>query len=229
MNYSGSSGSASSFQAVLDIESQGVDFEKSDRLSVWFSHTDRAGNLLSGQATELMPLDVYIVWMAYEPTPISIEATPYRPVLGETITVELTLQNIGYLSGSTTVFLLDADGLVLGEANFTLESNQAAVTTWSVEAWKEGRLGMMIQLDDDPFLIPVPLADVTQGDLEAKSSKSELGLNVLIVLLAAGAVLASVLMRKQRVKSLYEEYDFIESEDLPPPRPEGLEDAEQEE
>ena len=229
MNYSGSSGSASSFQAVLDIESQGVDFEKSDRLSVWFSHTDRAGNLLSGQATELMPLDVYIVWMAYEPTPISIEATPYRPVLGETITVELTLQNIGYLSGSTTVSLLDADGLVLGEANFSLESNQAAVTTWSVEAWKEGRLGMMIQLDDDPFLIPVPLADVTQGDLEAKSSKSELGLNVLIVLLAAGAVLASVLMRRQRVKSLYEEYDFIESEDLPPPRPEGLEDAEQEE
>ena len=182
MNYSGSSGSASSFQAVLDIESQGVDFEKSDRLSVWFSHTDRAGNLLSGQATELMPLDVYIVWMAYEPTPISIEATPYRPVLGETITVELTLQNIGYLSGSTTVSLLDADGLVLGEANFTLESNQAAVTTWSVEAWKEGRLGMMIQLDDDPFLIPVPLADVTQGDLEAKSSKSELGLNVFCLL-----------------------------------------------
>ena len=176
-----------------------------------------------------MPLDVYVVWMAYEPTPISIEATPYRPVLGETITVELTLQNIGYLNGSTTVSLLDADGLVLGEANFSLEANQAAVTTWSVEAWKEGRLGMMIQLDDDPFLIPVPLADVTQGDVDAKSSKSELGLNVLIVLLAAGAVLASVLMRRQRIKSLYDEYEFSESEDFPPPRPEGLEDAEQEE
>jgi len=90
-------------------------------------------------------------------------------------------------------------------------------------------LGMVIQLDEDPLLIPVPMADVLTEDMDDKSSNSELGLNVLLVLLAAGAVIASILMRKQRIKSLYDEYEEYEEEDLPPPRPSGLDDVEQEE
>ena len=88
---------------------------------------------------------------------------------------------------------------------------------------------MGIQLDDDPLLIPVPLKDIKAEDPDAKSSNSELGLNVLLVLLAAGAVIASILMRKQRIKSLYYEYDELEEWDSPPPRPTGLDDADQEE
>tara|TARA_B100001741_G_scaffold33348_2_gene23863 strand:- start:23749 stop:30069 length:6321 start_codon:yes stop_codon:yes gene_type:complete len=229
MNYDGTSGNIASFSTTLDIESQGVEFEKSDRLSVWFSHSDRAGNTLSGQGTELMPLDVYIVWMAYEPTPISIEATPYRPVLGEIISIEFTLENIGYLSGSTEVTLLDEDGLVLGNATFVLDQDEKESVVWTVEAWDTGRLGMVIQLDDEPLLIPVPIADVIAEDGDAKSSNSELGLNMLLVLLAAGAVIASILMRKQRIKSLYDEYEYFEDEDLPPPRPAGFDDVDQEE
>ena len=53
--------------------------------------------------------------------------------------------------------------------------------------------------------------------------------NVLLVLLAAGAVIASILVRKQRVKSLYDEYEDYEEEELPPPRPHGLDDVDQEE
>ena len=88
---------------------------------------------------------------------------------------------------------------------------------------------MVIQLDDDPLLIPVPLADVLYEDVDAKSSNSELGLNVLLVLLAAGAVVASILMRRQRIQLLYDEFEEYEEEDLPPPRPSGLDDADQEE
>ena len=229
MIHEGTSGNIASFSAMLDIESQGIEFEKSDRLSVWFSHNDRAGNTLSGQGTELMPLDIYVVWMAYEPTPILIEAIPYRPVLGELISIELTLENIGYLSGSTEVFLLDEAGLILGNATFTLEPDEQESVVWKVEAWDTGRLGMVIQIDDELLLIPVPLADVMADDSDAKSSNSELGLNVLLVLLAAGAVVASILMRNQRMKALYDEYEEFEYEDLPPPRPAGLEDVEEEE
>jgi len=229
MQHEGTSDTASSFSAVLDVESQGVEFEKSDRLSVWFTHSDRAGNLLSGQGTELSPLDVYIVWMAYEPTPISIESTPYRPVLGELISIEFTLENMGFLNGTTDVYLLDADGLLLGNATFMLEPDERESVVWTVEAWDVGRLGMVIQLDDDDLLIPVPLADVIAEDADAKSSNSELGLNILLVLLAAGAVIASILMRRQRIRSLYDEYDYFEDEDLAPPRPAGLDDTDQEE
>ena len=198
-------------------------------LSVWFSHTDRAGNVLSGQGTELMPLDIYIVWMAYEPTPISIEATPYRPVLGEIISIELTLENIGYLGGSTKATLVDSEGGILGNTTFDLEPDQRESFVWTVEAWTTGRLGMVIQLDDEALLIPVPLADIKAEDSDAKSSNSQLGLNVLLVLLAAGAVIASILMRKQRIKSLYDEYEELEEWTLPPPRPTDLDDADQEE
>jgi hypothetical protein len=229
MQHEGTADTASSFSAVLDIESQGVEFEKSDRLSVWFTHSDRAGNLLSGQGTEPSPLDVYIVWMAYEPTPISIVSTPYRPVLGEIISIEFTLENMGFLNGTTDVYLLDADGLLLGNTTFMLEPDERESVVWTVEAWEVGRLGMVIQLDDETLLIPVPLADVIAEDTDAKSSNSELGLNILLVLLAAGAVVASILMRKQRIKSLYDEYDYFEEEDLVPPRPAGLDDTDQEE
>ena len=176
-----------------------------------------------------MPLDVYIVWMAYEPTPMSVEATPYRPVLGEIITIEFTLENLGFLNGSTDVVLMDADGLVLDNATFFLEPDEQKSVTWSVEAWDTGRLGMVIQLDDDPLLIPVPLADVMAEDVDGKSSNSELGLNILLVLLAAGAVVASIMMRRQRIQSLYDEYEEFEEDDLPPPRPSDLDDADQEE
>ena len=229
MTHEGTTGNIASFATTLDIESQGVAFERSDRLSVWFSHTDRAGNVLSGRGTELMPLDVYIVWMAYEPTPMSVEATPYRPVLGQIITIEFTLENLGFLNGSTDVVLMDADGLVLDNATFFLEPDEQKSVTWSVEAWDTGRLGMVIQLDDDPLLIPVPLADVMAEDVDGKSSNSELGLNILLVLLAAGAVVASIMMRRQRIQSLYDEYEEFEEEDLPPPRPSDLDDADQEE
>ena len=70
---------------------------------------------------------------------------------------------------------------------------------------------------------------MTDADGDGTSSNSELGLNVLLVLLAAGAVIASMLIRKQRMKSLYDEYDDFEEEDLPPPRPQGLDDVDQEE
>ena len=229
MMHNGTTGNVAAFSASLDVESQGVQFAKSDRLSVWFSHKDRAGNVLSGQGTESIPLDVYVVWMAYEPTPTSVEATPYRPALGEFVTVEFTIENVGFLSGSTDVFLLDSEGLILANTTVTLQPDEEENIVWSIEAWQTGRLGMMIQLDDNSLLIPVPLGDVTVQDLDEKASNSEFGLNVLLVLLAGGAVVASMLMRKQRIQALYDEFEDEEAFDIAPPRPAGLDDIDQEE
>ena len=127
------------------------------------------------------------------------------------------------------MYLFDGEELLLENTTFTLEPGQQEQVIWEVEAWTLGRLGLVVQIGDDPLLIPVPLADVADADVDGTSSNSELGLNVLLVLLAAGAVIASMLIRKQRMKSLYDEYEDFEEEDFPPPRPQGLDDIDQEE
>ena len=225
----GTTGDITSFQTVLDVEQTGVLFEKSDRLSVWFSHQDRSGNPMVGEATEFSPLEVYVVWMAFEPIPVSIEATPYRPSVGESIDIVLTVENIGYLSGSTSFILQDGDGIKLGNVTFNLEAGERKSITWEIEAWKEGRLGMMLKMDNNTILIPVPMADVSDDSVNQKSSASELGLNILIVILAAGAVVGAYLMRKQRIKDLYDEFDLEDEVIKPPPRPLDLMDIGEEE
>ena len=225
----GTTGDITSFQTILDVEQTGVLFEKSDRLSVWFSHQDRSGNAMVGEATEFSPLEVYVVWMAFEPIPISIEATPYRPSVGEIIDIVLTVDNIGYLNGSTSFILQDGDGIILREVTFNLEAGERESITWEIEAWTTGRLGMTLKMDNSSVLIPVPLADVTDDSVDQKSSASELGLNILLVILAAGAVVGTYLMRKQRIKDLYDEFDVGDDAIKPPPRPLDLMDIGEEE
>ena len=182
-----------------------------------------------GEATEFSPLEVYVVWMAFEPIPISIEATPYRPSVGEIIDIVLTVDNIGYLNGSTSFILQDGDGIILREVTFNLEAGERESITWEIEAWTTGRLGMTLKMDNSSVLIPVPLADVTDDSVDQKSSASELGLNILLVILAAGAVVGTYLMRKQRIKDLYDEFEPDEETTKPPPRPLDLMDAGEEE
>ena len=225
----GTSGEITSFQTNLDVEQTGVLFEKSDRLSVWFSHQDRSGNVMVGEATEFSPLEVYVVWMAFEPIPVSIEATPYRPSVGEMIDIVLTVENIGYLNGSTSFILKDGDGIKLREITFDLEAGERKSITWEIEAWTTGRLGMTLKMDNNSVLIPVPMADVTGDSIDQKSSASELGLNILLFILAAGAVVGAYLMRKQRIKDLYDEFDLDDESIKPPPRPLDLMDIGEEE
>jgi hypothetical protein len=225
----GTTGEITSFQTILNVEQTGVLFEKSDRLSVWFSHQDRSGNPMVGEATEFSPLEVYVVWMAFEPVPVSIEATPYRPSVGEIIDIVLTVENIGYLNGSTSFILQDGDGIKLREITFNLEAGERESITWEIETWTTGRLGMTLKMDNNSVLIPVPLADVTDDSVDQKSSASELGLNILLFILAAGAVVATYLMRKQRIKDFYDEFDLDDDSIKPPPRPLDLMDIDEEE
>ena len=73
------------------------------------------------------------------------------------------------------------------------------------------------------------MADVSDDSVNQKSSASELGLNILIVILAAGAVVGAYLMRKQRIKDLYDEFDLEDEVIKPPPRPLDLMDIGEEE
>ena len=229
LNWTGTSGEITTFQTTLDVEQTGVLFEKSDRLSVWFSHQDRSGNVMVGEATEFSPLEVYVVWMAFEPVPVSIEATPYRPSVGEIIDIVLTVENIGYLNGSTSFILQDGDGIKLREITFNLEAGERESITWEIEAWTTGRLGMTLKMDNNSVLIPVPMADVSGDSVDQKSSASELGLNILLFILAAGAVVATYLMRKQRIKDLHDEFELDYDAIKPPPRPFDLMDIDEEE
>ena len=84
-------------------------------------------------------------------------------------------------------------------------------------------------MDNTSVLIPVPMADVTGDSVDQISSASELGLNILLFILAAGAVVATYLMRKQRIKDLHDEFEFDDDGVKPPPRPFDLMDIGEEE
>ena len=88
---------------------------------------------------------------------------------------------------------------------------------------------MTLKMDNNSVLIPVPMADVTGDSIDQKSSASELGLNILLFILAAGAVVGAYLMRKQRIKDLYDEFDLDDESIKPPPRPLDLMDIGEEE
>ena len=112
---------------------------------------------------------------------------------------------------------------------FYLEAGERESITWEIEVWKTGRLGMTLKMDNNSVLIPVPLADATDDYVDQKSSASELGLNILLVLLAAGAVVATYLMRKERIRDLYDEFELDDDTIKPPPRPLDLMDIGEEE
>ena len=152
---------------------------------VWFDGSDASGRSIIGIGTSnVEPIETIIRWIAYEPELDEIITTPYRPEVGDIISIQCRIQNIGLLEGQSNLTLVDGNGKELETINFTLLVNMEFVHTFEVEAWQEGDLGLHLQLDGQD-LTPVPISNVqVRTDDDANSQTTLLGLSVLSVFIA---------------------------------------------
>ena len=98
--------------------------------------------------------------------------------------VECTVQNIGLISGTSTILLIDGQNKVLEEINFTLLATGQYRYTFEIEALQEGDLGLKIQLDGQE-VTPVPISSVSERVSESSSAQTTLlGVSVLSVFIA---------------------------------------------
>ena len=127
------------------------------------------------------PIQSIIRWVAYEPELGNIIATPYRPMVGDIISIECSVSNIGLLDGDSNLTLFDGDGKVIQRLNFTLLVDMDFTHTFEVEAWTDGDLGLQIQIDGQEK-VPVPISNVENRVVDSSSSQTTLlGLSILSV------------------------------------------------
>ncbi len=172
------------YSSVIDMNTSS-DLQKGDFLMVWFEGSDASGRPIIGVGTSnVEPIETVIRWIAYEPELEDIVTTPYRPDVGDIITIQCKIQNIGLLDGQSNLTLIDGNGKELERVNFTLLVNMDFVHTFEVEAWQEGELGLQLRLDGQD-LTPVPISNVqVRTDDDANSQATLLGLSILSVFIA---------------------------------------------
>jgi hypothetical protein len=160
-----------------------------------------------------------------------ISAKPYRPQVGDNVVVYVRVANDGLLPGETAVVLRDDEGRLLATQAVDLATGEWVNVVWNVEAWKQGRLGLTVQLENHTPAIPVPLADIQakEGD-SSTSSMAVLSLSVLAIVVS-GAVLLIVNQKRAEREEAYhlERIRRIVSKRAPPPVPWQLVDTPQEE
>ena len=195
------------YSAVVDINSsRGDELTKSDQILFWFSGGDASGRPIKGMGSNYSnPILPRITWIAYEPVLLDIETTPYRPYLGQIITIEIELMNRGILDGASNISIIDGDGKVLFEENHDFLSNVPIIISIEIEAWKPGRLGLSLVIDDnDP--IPLPLADVSSEMEDVSSQEGKMiGLGILSVISAGLILFVAVIRKRQNRINWYEE------------------------
>ncbi|MEC8168359.1 MAG: hypothetical protein VX052_05015 [Candidatus Thermoplasmatota archaeon] len=219
------------YSGTVDFLPNGVELTRSDVLMVSFNATDRSGRELTGQGNRSVPLYVSLTWFAFEPVMTDLSANPRRPVVGENVSVYARVANDGLLGGEFQIILRDDEGRALTNATAYLDTGEWKNFVWNVEAWKEGRLGLNVEIVDHGPRIPVPLADTQprQSD-DASSGMAALSLSALS-LLVAGMVLFIVRNQRAQREEAYhlERIRRIVSHRRPPPKPRDLVDTLQEE
>ena len=219
------------YSGTVDFLPEGVTLTRSDVLLVWFNATDRSGRTLAGYGTASAPLNVGLTWFAFEPVLTDLSATPFRPVVGENVSVYARIANDGLLAGDFTVVLRDDEGREMNNATAFLDTGEWINFVWNIEAWKEGRLGLTVEIVDFTPQVPVPLADIQPNDSDDPSGgMATLSLSVLS-LLVAGMVLFVVRNQRAQREEVYhlERIRRIVAHRRPPPKPVELVDILQEE
>lgn len=176
---------------ALDMRpTSGMALASGDAWQVWFSGEDASGRALTGFGTATEPVPVTMRWVAFDPVLASLLAAPYRPSVGDDVGIELEVANIGLLPGNVTVRLTDGEGVVLERAELILEPGQRERLVWATEAWREGDLGLRVSLSVNDVDVPVPLADVSPGEVERQGQGAAwVGLGVIAVVLAMASLL----------------------------------------
>ena len=148
------------------------ELQKGDHLIIWFEGSDASGHPIQGFGVDPnSPIQTNIRWIAYEPILSDLISNPYRPELGEIITINFTFTNYGLLDGNSTIRLLDENGIVLDELNLAMPVDYSHHSGFEIEAWKLGDLGLQIKIDNNSA-IPVPLSAVEEVKDDASSSES---------------------------------------------------------
>ena len=88
------------------------------------------------------------------------------------------------INGESNLTLIDEDGKVLQQVNFTLMAGMKYQYSFEIEAWKEGDLGLRLQLDgQDSTLVPISSVQ-TRSDDSTNSQATLLGLSFLSIFIA---------------------------------------------
>ena len=172
------------YSGVVDMDTS-QDLQKGDSLIVWFEGTDASGRPLVGKGTsDVEPIETLIRWIAYEPELIEVVTTPYRPEVGDIVYIDCVLENIGLVNGYSNLTLIDSSGKILQEVNFTLLASATYQHTFEIEAWREGDLGLRLQLDGEDTTI-VPISSVQERSEDSNNSQTTLlGLSFLSIFIA---------------------------------------------
>lgn len=219
------------YQGTVNFLVPDIQLTRSDVLIVWFSATDRSGRLLTGYGTQAAPLNVGLTWFAFEPVLTDLSATPFRPAVGENVSVYARVANDGLLPGEFQVILRDGEGREMANNTAYLETGEWVNFVWNIEAWKEGRLGLNLEVVDFTPQVPVPLADIqTQESTSGSAGMATFGLSVLS-LIVAGMVLFVVRQQRAQREEAYhlERIRRVVSLRRPPPKPWDIVDISQEE
>ena len=219
------------YNATVNFEPTDVTLIRSDILIVWFEASDRSGRTLTGLGTATAPLNVAMTWVAFEPVFTDLSATPFRPKVGENVSVYARVANNGLLAGEFEVLLRDDEGGVLANETVQLNTSEWVNFVWNIEAWKVGRLGLSVEIVNHTPLVPIPLADIQASDGDGSSSSmATLSLSVL-ALVIAGVVLFTVRQQRFQRQEAYhlERIRRIVSYRQPPPIPQDIMETRQEE
>jgi hypothetical protein len=187
------------YSAIIDMNTSS-DLQKGDTIIVWFEGKDASGRVIEGKGTSAAnPVNTLIRWLAYEPVLDMFDPAQYRPNVGDIISIECVVTNIGLVDGESKISLLDGNGKVLEELNFSLLSGTEYTHTFEIEAWAEGDLGLSIQIDNQEP-VPISIANV-QASVEesAYSQITALGLAVLSVFIAGLFLVIANVRRNQQV------------------------------
>jgi hypothetical protein len=219
------------YDSAVNFLPTDVELTRSDVLIVWFEATDRSGRQLAGYGTRDAPLNVGLTWYAFEPVLSDLSATPFRPKVGENVSIYARVANDGLLSGEMNVILRDDEGRIMANETTTLSTGEWVNFVWNIEAWKEGRLGLSLEIVNHTPQIPVPLADIKAGETDdAGSSMATISLSALSLLVAAMVLFVVRQQRFQRDEAYHlERIRRIVSLRRPPPKPFDLVDIPQEE
>ena len=105
----------------------------------------------------------------------------------------------------------DDEGRVLNETFLTLESGQTSAIDWTVEAWKEGRLGLTLELVNRSPLVTIPMAAIEPyEEADGTSSMVTASLSILGIVVIISAVF---IIRNRRIEKWFDGSEF---EPLPP-------------
>jgi len=212
------------YSSKVDFGVEQSQLTQSDLLVVWFELVDRSGRELRGIGTEENSFTIPLVWVAFEPSFSDLSAAPYRPQVGDNVSVYARVINEGILSGEATVNLRDDEGTLLASDIVELESEEWVNFVWYVEAWKAGRLGLNVEIVNHTPSVPIPLADIKAKSEDSSAAEmTQLSLSILSLVIAAAILFVVRQQRLQREESYHlEKIRRIVHQRLPPPVPQDL-------